>query len=155
MFLGPVPSDLAYLMSSGSVLPDVYSGDSLPGILRAYYDRFMAKTQIYKDYRYDTFLREFMTMTTIVFLDYVGMGAPIWRQGAFSNARGARIELGGRGATEADLPPQELRQRMWSTKVIANLGSLYQEFGLFDYIKGLPENLHGLGQWTELPSHLR
>ncbi len=48
LFRGPVPSDLAYLMSSGSVLPEVYSGEGLSTVLRAFYDQFMARTSLYK-----------------------------------------------------------------------------------------------------------
>ena len=38
MFRGPVPSDLAYLMGTGSVLPEVYTGDNMHKILRSFYD---------------------------------------------------------------------------------------------------------------------
>ena len=44
LFRGPIPSDLAYLMNSGSVLPDVYTGEGLTTILREFYDAFKAKT---------------------------------------------------------------------------------------------------------------
>ena len=54
MFRGPVPSDLAYLMSSGSVLPDVYTGENWRGSCAPSTTSFMAKTQLYKDYTYDT-----------------------------------------------------------------------------------------------------
>jgi hypothetical protein len=155
MFRGPVPSDLAYLMSSGSVLPDVYAGENLHGVLGSFYDQFMAKTKLYKDYRYDTFVSEFMMMTAVLFVYYVGMGAAIWQESALANARGARIELGGRGSTEDDLPPEELRQRMWWRKCIANFSAHFKEFGHYAYLQGLPENLQGLGEWTELPNHLR
>ena len=46
MFRGPVPSDLAYLMNSGTVLPEVYTGENRQTVLRAFYDQFMAKTQL-------------------------------------------------------------------------------------------------------------
>ena len=42
MFRGPVPSDLAYLMNSGTVLPEVYTGDNLELVLRTFYDAFVA-----------------------------------------------------------------------------------------------------------------
>jgi hypothetical protein len=47
MFRGPVPSDLAYLMSSGSVLPEVYAGENRTKVLRSFYEQFMAKTRQY------------------------------------------------------------------------------------------------------------
>ena len=48
MFRGPIPSDLAYLMNSGSVLPEVYTGENLKTILRAFHDGFKTKTHVYK-----------------------------------------------------------------------------------------------------------
>jgi hypothetical protein len=155
MFRGPVPSDLAYLLTSGTVLPDVYSGPNLHRVLRLFYDQFVAKSQRYRQYRYDSFMNEFVAMATLMFLYYVGLAAPIWREGAWANARGARIELGGQGATEADLPPEELRQRMWWRKTIANFRSVFSELGLYERLQRLPEDRRGLGEWTELPDHLR
>jgi hypothetical protein len=137
------------------VLPDVYSGPNLHRVLRLFYDQFMTKTQRYPDYTYDSFIDEFVMMATVMYMYYVGMGAAIWQEGAWANARGARIELGGQGATEADLPPEELRQRMWWRKTIANLGSIFREFGLYERLQRLPEERRGLGEWTELPNHLR
>ena len=154
MFRGPVPSDLAYLMTSGTVLPDVYSGPNLHRVLRLFYDQFMAKTQRYQEYTYDSFIDEFVMMATLMFLYYVGMAGAIWREGARDNSRGARIELGGKGATEADLPPEELRQRMWWRKTIANLGFVFKQFGLYERLQRLPEDRRRLGEWTDLPDHL-
>jgi hypothetical protein len=155
MFRGPVPTDFAYLLTSGSVLPEVYSTPNLHRLLRHFYDAFMSKTRRYRDYTYDSFINEFRMMTTVIFIYYVGMGAAIWRESAWANARGARIELGGRGATEADLTAEELRQRMWWRKTILNLGVIFREFGLYQHLQNLPENPSGLGEWTELPIHLR
>jgi hypothetical protein len=154
LFRGPVPSDLAYLMSSGSVLPEVYSGDGLQTVLRAFYDQFMAATSLYKDYAYDTFVEEFAMMTMVPIVYFVGMGAAYWQGGA-RNELPTRIELGGKGATEADLTPEELRQRMWWRKAFANYRSNLKTFGLYDLLKSLPETTEGLGEWVELPEHLR
>ena len=154
MFRGPVPSDLAYLMSSGSVLPEVYSGHNLEHVLRWFYEQFMEKTKQYPNYTYNVFVDEYMMMTAVLFIYFVGMGAAIWRDSALANERGARVELGGRGATEADLAPEERRQRMWWRKCIANFRANFEEFGHYEYLRGLPENGQGLGDWTELPEHL-
>ncbi len=154
LFRGPVPSDLAYLMSSGSVLPEVYSGEGLQTVLRAFYDQFMAKTSLYKDYAYDTFVEEFAMMTMVPIVYFVGMGAAYWQGGA-RNELPTRIELGGKGAIEADLAPEELRQRMWWRKAFANYRSNLKTFGLYDLLKTLPETTEGLGEWVELPNHLR
>jgi len=155
MFRGPVPSDLAYLLTSGSVLPDVYSGSGLWRLLRLFYEAFMAKTRRYPNYSYETFVTEFKMMSMVMLLYYVGMGAATWRESAFENTLGARVELGGRGATEDDLTPEELRQRMWWRKTIANLGVILKEFGLYEHLETLPADPSGLGEWIEPPAHLR
>ena len=155
MFRGPVPSDLAYLMHSGSVLPEVYRGENHRLIQRAFYDQFMARTQRYKTYTFEKFLDEYLMMSTVQLLYYVGFGAAITQAGAFNNDLGMRIELGGKGATEADLPPEERRQRMWWAKTFANFGESYGAFGMVERLRGLPENHEGLGPWLELPEHLR
>ena len=46
MFKGPIPSDLAYLMSSGSVLPSVYN-DGEEEVLQLFYDEFQKHTKAY------------------------------------------------------------------------------------------------------------
>jgi hypothetical protein len=155
LFRGPVPSDLAYLLGTGSVLPEVYTGDGLQTVLRTFYDQFMAKTTRYRNYSYGGFLREFAIMTTVHFVYAVGMGAAIWQAGAFQNERAARVELGGRGATEADLTPEELRQRMWWRKLLANYRENFKTFDQYRLLQGLPESSEGLAPWVELPPHLR
>ncbi len=155
MFSGPVPSDLAYLMNSGSVLPEVYTGENHDRVLRAFYDRFMAKTRRYPDYTYDQFVDEYRRMATVQFIYYCGFGSVIAKAGAFENDLGMRIELGGKGATEADLPPEQRRQRMWWTKAGANFGETFKAFRLVELLATLPENHDGLGPWVELPDHLR
>ena len=137
MFRGPVPSDLAYLLSSGSVLPEVYTGEKLETVLRAFYDRFMAKTQIYKDYSYEQFEPNTRMMTMVPFVYYVGMGAA-WQGAALSNELPGRIELGGKGATEADLAPEELRQRMWWRKALANFRENFKAFDQYRSSRACP-----------------
>jgi Ecdysteroid kinase-like family len=155
LFRGPIPSDLAYLMSSGSVLPEVYANENRQKIMRSFYDQFMAKTQVYKDYTYELFVREFEMMSTVLFVYYVGMGAAIWQQSASGEGQAARVELGPNGATEQDLTPEERRQRMWWTKALANFRENFKSFGQYEFLKRLPESLEGLGPWAELPAHLK
>lgn len=155
MFQGPVPSDLAYLMGSGSVLPEVYTGENLHLVQRTFYDRFMSKTRLYKDYTFEQFTAEYATMSAVLFCYFVAFGPPIVHQGAFHDAMGARVELGGKGATEADLTPEELRQRMWWRKSFSNFRENFKTFDQYQYLLTLPENLDGLGPWVELPDHLR
>jgi hypothetical protein len=155
MFRGPVPSDLAYLMGTGSVLPEVYSGENLERILRAFHAQFVAKTKLYKDYSYDKFVAEFAMMTTVPLVYYIGMGAAYWQGGALRNELPTRIELGGKGATEADLAPEELRQRMWWGKAFANYRENLKRFDQPALFSSLPENSDGLGPWVEAPEHLK
>jgi hypothetical protein len=154
MFRGPVPSDLAYLLGTATVLPDVYAGDNLERILREFYEQFRAKTRLYCDYSYGQFRNEFAMMSTVHFVYFVGMGAAIWRAGAFANERGARVELGTGGATEVELTPEERRQRMWWAKLLANYRQNFQTFGQYELLKTLPTS-EGLGAWVELPAHLQ
>lgn len=155
MFRGPVPSDLAYLMSTGSVLPDVYSGDNLMRILRAFYDRFMAGTRVYPDYSFDQFTREFATMTTVNFAYFAAFGVPYFQGSAYANQLPMRVELGGQGATLDDLAPEEHRQRMWWRKTWANQRELFRRFDLRAQLEPLPDNSGPMGEWAELPPHLR
>lgn len=155
MFSGPVPSDLGYLLNSGSVLPEVYARDSQHRILRSFYDQFMARTRRYPDYGYAQFLDEYRMMSTVQWLYYIAYGAAIAQAGAFDNDLGMRIELGGKGATEADLPPEQRRQRMWWAKAFANFTETFDAFGLVEHLRALPESHDGLGPWVELPAHLK
>lgn len=155
MVSGPVPSDLAYLMNSGSVRPEVYAAENQQRVLRAFYDLFMGKTRRYPDYSYDRFVDEYRRMAAVQYIYYVAFGAAIARAGAFDNDLGMRIELGGKGATEADLPPEQVRQRMWWSKAIPNFAETFAAFGLIEHLATLPESHDGLGPWVELPDHLR
>jgi hypothetical protein len=155
MFRGPVPSDLAYLMGSATVLPEVYSGDPMHKVLTSFYEQFMGRTAAYKDYTYEQFVREFAIMTTVMFVYTVGVGAAVWQASAFDNTQAARVELGDQGTTEADLTPEELRQRMWWRKLLANLRQNFKTFDQYNELKRLPENLEGTGVWVDLPPHLR
>jgi hypothetical protein len=155
MFRGPVPSDLAYLLGTASVLPEVYAGPNLDRLLHAFYDQFMSKTIIYYDYTFDQFEREYAIMSATHFVYAVGLGAAMWQAGALDNERAARVELGNGGAREADLTPEERRQRMWWRKLLANYRQNFKTFNQYELLKSLPERLDGLGPWTDLPPHLR
>jgi hypothetical protein len=154
MFKGPVPSDLAYLMSSGSVLPEVYSAANRDQILKAFYDQFMGKTRRYPDYTFQQFEAEFAAMCTVMFIYYVGMGGAIWRAAAFENEQPGRIELGSEPFTVDDLAPDELRKRMWWRKTIANNRVLMADLDLVDLWQTMPDNTDGMGDWVNLPPHL-
>jgi hypothetical protein len=151
LFRGPVPSDLAYLLNSASVLPEVYSGDNRDHVLRSFYDGFMAGTRTYPDYTWDQFLEEYAVMSTVLFVYFVGFGAAVY-QAALNDEQPMRVELGPRGDTEADLAADELRKRMWWRKTFANFSTTFKEFGLYDRLSALPENTSHMGEWFEPPS---
>jgi hypothetical protein len=154
MFKGPVPSDLAYLMNSGSVLPEVYTGENREKILREFYDGYMAKTTRYPDYTWEQFNHEYSVMATVLFIYYVGFGGSIWQAG-IDNEQPGRVELGNKGETEADLAPDELRKRMWWTKAMANFRTTFKEYDHHGHLSTLPTNQGEIGEWFEVPDRLQ
>lgn len=154
MFRGPVPSDLAYLMTSASVLPEVFTGPKRQQVKRAFYDAFMRKTKHYKDYTWEQFELEYSVMTTVLFVYFVGFGAAIWQAGAVANDLPARVELGGKGAKLEDLAPAELRKRMWWRKSFTNFRASFEADGMPTRLRSLPDN-RAVGAWFELPAHLK
>jgi hypothetical protein len=151
---GPIPSDLAYLMNSGSVLPEVYSGDNREKIMQAFFEAFMDSTHLYKDYTWEQFRAEYTVMATVLFVYYVGFGANIWQSGTRGELA-ARVEMGANGHTEADLAPEELRQRMWWRKAFDNFRTTFADFGFHEQLSQLPDNTGPVGPWFELPEHLK
>jgi hypothetical protein len=151
---GPVPSDLAYLMNSGSVLPEVYAGDNRDRVMRKFYDCYMDQTELYKDYTWEQFLQEYAVMATVLFVYYVGFGANIWQNGVTGESA-ARVEVDGKGTTEAELAPEERRQRMWWRKAIANFRATFEDFEFHAQLQSLPDNQGDMGPWYELPERLK
>lgn len=154
LFTGPVPSDLAYLMSSGSVLPSVYEKSNRDLILKTFFDLYTSKTKRYPNYSFEQFGAEFSAMVTVMYIYYIGMGGALWRAAAFENEQPGRIELGSEPFTEADLSAEELRKRMWWRKTILNNQVLFHDLGLVELWKTMPDNEGGMGDWVELPPHL-
>lgn len=105
MFRGPGPSDLAYLLSSASVLPDVYKGETLWCVLREFHSCFIARTTLYRDYPFEKFVHEYATMHPVLYMYFIANGSVIARAAAFDDALGLRVELGESGAREEDLRP--------------------------------------------------
>ena len=154
LFKGPIPSDLAYLMSSGSVLPEVYEAENRNLVLRTFFELFKTKTQCYQDYEFEQFEAEFAAMCTVMYIYYIGMGGAIWRAAAFENEQPGRIELGSEPFTTDDLAPEELRKRMWWRKTIRNNRVLFNDLQLIPLWQSMPDNASGTGAWIELPPHL-
>ena len=44
---------------------------------------------------------------------------------------------------------------MWWRKLFANFRENFKTFDLYRELERLPENVDGLGPWSELPPHLR
>lgn len=151
---GPVASDLAYLMNSGSVLPEVYSGTNREKVLRTFYECFMDQTTRYRDYTWEQFCHEYSVMATVLFVYYVGFGANIWQSGLRGELP-ARVEMDGNGTTEEDLEPEERRQRMWWRKSVANFRTTFKDFGFYEELQSLPDNQGAVGPWFEVPERLR
>lgn len=141
-------------MSSGSVLPEVYAEENLSRVLRAFYDGFMARTRAYPDYSYDQFFNEFSMMATVSYTYFMAFGVPYLQGGAYRNELPMRVELGSLGARDAELTPEEMRQRMWWRKAWRNQRELFRTCGLRNRLNALPENSYGMGEWGELPAHL-
>ena len=137
------------------MLPEVYQAENRRIVQRRFYDLFMSKTQRYVDYSFAQFEREYAIMSTVLFVYYVGMGGAIWRSAAFENEGGGRIELGSEGVTEMDLEAEDLRKRMWWAKAIANFLENFLSDDFADKLTVLPDNVGAMGQWVELPAHLR
>ena len=136
-------------------IQEVYQAENRRIVQRRFYDLFMSKTQRYVDYSFAQFEREYAIMSTVLFVYYVGMGGAIWRSAAFENEGGGRIELGSEGVTEMDLEAEDLRKRMWWAKAIANFLENFLSDDFADKLTVLPDNVGAMGQWVELPAHLR
>jgi hypothetical protein len=145
MFRSPVPSDLAYVLGTASVLPDVYAGPNLDRVLRAFYDEFMSKTKVYRGYSSSGFSANRSCPRPL----HLGGCAPIWQAGA-SPMNGHRSTRQRRRRNRSH--PEERRQRMWwrsscpTTARTSDVRPVQKQ--------ALPENLDDLGV-DELPSHLR
>lgn len=63
---GPVPTDLAYIMSTGTVKPDVYEKHE-EQVLRSFYDEFQKHTVHYKSdvYPFEKFVEEYVVMAHV------------------------------------------------------------------------------------------
>ena len=154
MSRGPIPSDLAYLMNSGSVLPDVYRGENREMLMYEFYELFMTKTERYSNYSWDQFVHEYSVMSTVLLVYSTAFGAAI-SQAGLNNEEPMRVELGNRGETVADLTAEERRKRMWWRKMYANFLTTFEEFGLYEHLQTLPDNTSGMGEWYELPERFR
>jgi hypothetical protein len=117
-FKGPIASDLAYVMNSGTVLPDVYENHT-DEILREFFEQFKAKTVKYKDLTFEKFKDEYYMMSHVFFTYCVSMGAAVFQAAYLDHDAGAGAALAypnglGSGAIKYDdLPESEKRKRYY------------------------------------------
>jgi hypothetical protein len=156
MFKGPIASDLAYLMGSGSVLPEVYN-DNEDVVLRAFYDEFQKHTKDFKEnaFPFSQFKREYSIMTHVLYLYFTCFGAPIFLSGAVDGKADpskpdevvgpiyTSPELGSGAITVDMLTPEDLRKRMWFSNVLPNIRDILKRHNMMDFLKSLPDNNYG------------
>eukprot|EP00912_Choanoflagellata_sp_UC4_P001006 UC4_evm4s619 len=149
----PVPSDLAYLMVSGSVLPEVYN-EGEEKVLRAFYDEFQKHTQAYKSdvYSFEQMKKEYLVMSHLLYLYFVAMGAVIWqssmKDGKLDPSQpdkivgpiGAAPEIGTGAIKVEDLSPEDMRKRMWWSKTLRNCRDVFKKHGAKELLESLPNN---------------
>jgi hypothetical protein len=129
-FMGPVSSDLAYLLTSGTVQPDVYE-NHLDEILEEFYRQFVAKSSKYRDLTYKQMREEFTLMAHVLFARYIVLGCQIWKAAWYDNDAGlaAGVAEGGLGSgviSYEDLPASEKRKRLWWIHTINNFVAVFK-----------------------------
>ncbi|MFT4713027.1 MAG: hypothetical protein ACI8W1_001508 [Candidatus Azotimanducaceae bacterium] len=114
----------------------------------------MTKTQLSKYYTWEHVSSGILSDGYRFFIYYIGLGANIWRSGT-NTQLADRVEISNQGKTEADLTPEELRQRMWWRKAIANFRTTFKDFETYQHLASLPDNEGEMDDWVELPPHLK
>lgn len=142
MNIGPIPGDLAFLMTTGSVTPETYARTD--EILMAFYEAFTAKSKVYpKDkYSYAQFEEEFALMSQVILVYYAGFGAAYWEGAAKGVAPGAP-EIGPKNGkiTRVDqLSQEDLRKRSWWKPCLENIKYYLMKYKQYDAIKLIPED---------------
>ena len=137
MFLGPIPSDLAYLCTSGSTSPEVWA--RLPELMQEFYDLFITKSKVYtkETYPYEKYKAEFALCGDIFLVYCMAIGNKIWKGGEVG-ATGTSPELNTSGEgfkTETDLPPEMVRQRGWWKKIMHNWASTWKTLERLQFLE--------------------
>jgi len=122
-FKGPVVSDLAYIMMSGTVHPDVYQNHT-DELIELFYAEFMKRTTKYKSYTLAQCRFEFSRMIWIPFIYFYAMGA----SGLMLAAAGPGT-LGSRTITYDQVPAGQKRRLFYFKTNFMNWGYLLQKFG--------------------------
>jgi hypothetical protein len=152
-FKGPIPSDLAYLMASGSVLPEVFNQGE-DEVLHLFYDEFQRHTTAYTAdvYPFEKFKAEYTMMQHVIYMYFVAMGAVIWQSseadGKIDPSQpdvavgpvGASPEIGSGSVKVSDLTPEDMRKRMWWKKAMTNFKYFAMGEGGMALLKTLPDN---------------
>lgn len=152
MLKGPIPTDLAYLMSSATVLPEVYQNEEM--VLKYFYEEFQKHTKAYKSdvYSFEQFKQEYEMMQHLVYVYFVGMGAVIWQSSKVDGKLdpsqpdvivgpvGASPEIGTGALKVEDMTPEDTRKRMWWAKATRNLKFSFKAHGGKEFLATLPDN---------------
>jgi hypothetical protein len=150
---GPVPTDLAYLMTSGSVLPSVY-GDGEAEVTRYFYDEFQRHTNAYRadSYSYEKFMKEYYTMAHVFFVYFVCLGTPVFQSGAVDGKIDPRNpaevtgpctwapELGSGTVVAESLSEEEQAKREWFKNVLANFRDVFSRAGGKTYLDAIGDD---------------
>jgi hypothetical protein len=120
-FLGPVVSDLAYVLMSGTVHPDVYKNHT-DALIEEFYTEFMKRTSKYKDYTLEQCRKEFAVMIYVsVVYFFATSGLRV--------AAGGPGPLGSRAMAYEQLPPIQKRRRFRIKAGFMNWAFLLHKFG--------------------------
>jgi len=135
-FKGPVVSDLAYVMMTGTVHPDVYQNHT-DELIELFYSEFMKKTTRYKNYTLEQCRFEFSRMILVPVIYFFAMGAS-----GLVHATTGPGPLGSRTITYDQIPIGQKRRRFYFKTNFMNWSYLLHKFGARkDLDKCQPRNI--------------
>lgn len=121
-FKGPVVSDLAYILMTATVHPDVYRNHT-DELIELFYTEFMKRTVKYKSYTLEQCRSEFAHMMWIPVIYFFAMGA----SGLVHATTGPGV-LGTRTLPYDQIPVGQKRRRFYYKSNFMNWGFLLQKF---------------------------
>lgn len=121
-FKGPVVSDLAYILMTGTVQPEVYQNHT-DELIEFFYTEFMKKTSKYKEYTLKQCRFEFSRMMLVPFIYFYAMGAS-----GLIHASTGPGNLGTRTMTYDQIPLAQKRRRFYYKTNFMNWSFLLNKF---------------------------
>jgi len=141
-FKGPVVSDLAYILMTGTVHPDVYQNHT-DELIELFYTEFMKQTVKYKTYTLEQCRFEFSRMISVPLIYFYAMGAS-----GLIMAAGGPGNLGSRVMTYDQLPAGQKRRRFYYKTNFMNWSYLLQKFAIQqDMAKCTPRDIDFKAAW--------